>query len=84
MILFKIIVNTLSFLIRVWCLLFCIISMGYFLDGYILNNNTTVRLTFEYFLYLFTQGFMLCGSIFGIVLIVRAIRLWYNDSRDVR
>lgn len=52
----KKIVFFITCIIRMWCILFCVVSLGYFVNNFITNEKLLVVLELKYFLYLWFEG----------------------------
>ena len=62
-------------LLRVYCISFCILSVGYFFNNHIFDEKMPITFTFAYFSHIFIEGIFVIGmtimSIFGIVQLIK-------------
>lgn len=57
--------------VRVWCIFFCFISLGYMTDVYLLESPPVVSLSVEYFFRLFILGVPLSAILIYFLWLVR-------------
>jgi len=62
-------------IVRIWCISFCVVSLGYFSNNYILKEKLPIQLSLQYFGYLFVEGIIFCMLAIGAYFV---IRYFYN------